>query len=196
MSNILAGFGELDEESLPISELDWPLPNVAAREFIPYIKRLGKNLTGLEIGTGRAESSYLIAEQCLNVSKLYTLDPYLEYFDWNGLVAQETLDSYKKLAIRNIEDINTKRGQEVVFLNQGFPEPLDFVFIDGDHSEAAVLEDLNITYDAVRPLGIVAVRDTNLFGSVAGIKKFRKDNKISSPIFTLSSSGVWFWYKP
>ena len=62
-----------------ISEKEWPLDHTSTKGLYPYIKRLGDDIVGIEIGTSCAESTYLLLEKCPNIKKIYTIDPYLQF---------------------------------------------------------------------------------------------------------------------
>lgn len=174
------------------TEVGWPLDYTATRYLVPYIRRLKGYVTGIEIGTARGEGAYLILEECPNVGKLVTVDPYKEYFDWNGLIAQETLDQYKEIARKNLIETWGARAEmsETVV-----PGEYNFAFIDGDHAQMKVVEDLETVYPMIKSGGIVAVHDALLPEVVAAIKSFRKAHKIGVPLHTIQN-GVAFWYKP
>ena len=75
-----------DDDFKTIKELGdkWPYDWVSTRGLAPYIKRLGDNVTGIEIGTCRAESTAYLLEKCPNIDRIFTVDPYKAYDDWNG----------------------------------------------------------------------------------------------------------------
>ena len=94
-----------DEDFMTIEELGdkWPYEWVSTRGLAPYIKRLGDNVVGVEIGTCRAESTSYLLEKCSNIIKLYTIDPYKAYDDWNGEIKQEDIDRFQKVAKKNLK---------------------------------------------------------------------------------------------
>lgn len=174
-----------------MTEVGWPLDYTATRYLVPYIKRLRGNLKGIEIGTARGEGAYLILESCPNVAQLVTVDPYKEYFDWNGLIAQETLDKYKEIAKQNLP----QRWGARVAMKETIPvDTYDFAFVDGDHAMNKVLEDLEKISPMVKTGGLIAVHDTNLPDVVAAMKAFRKAHKINTPIHNIPNN-VAFWYQ-
>lgn len=202
----MTGFIPTEADFETISDLkdkeEWPLPWTSTVGLIPYIKRLKGNLVGLEIGTARGESAAHILENCPNVKSLYTIDPYKEYMDWNGLIEQFVLDKFKEIAQTNLKeyiDINRLYMKEATTdtLHEHIsyiPEFFDFVFVDGDHSKEWIIKDLTAIYPMVKKNGIVAVHDTNLNGVMDAIKEFKEANKIRIPLNRVLN-GVAFWYK-
>ena len=94
-----------DEDFMTIEELGdkWPYEWVSTRGLAPYVKRLGESVVGLEIGTCRAESTAFLLEKCPNIIKLYSVDPYQAYQDWNGEINQEVIDKFMMIAQENLK---------------------------------------------------------------------------------------------
>ncbi len=197
------GFVPTDTDFMTIEELSnelgWPLDYTASKALIPYLKRLkGETAKGIEIGTARGESTYLILEQCPNITKAYTIDPFFAYEDWVGPIDQETMDKFKAIAYKNLEKFGVKAeiipltSEEAVDL---FPNlEYSYLFVDGSHSKENVLKDLTLYYPKVKSGGIVAVHDTNLNTVNDAIKEFREVNKVRQPMNNLPN-GVIYWIK-
>lgn len=195
MSNGFLPFEEEKTIAQKKEDGDWPPEWISTKFLVPYIKRLGKEINVLEIGTGKGESAYYLLETCPNIKFLSTFDPYVEYQDWNGVIDQATLDIHKKVALENLKDTVADLYTEKFERNkQGDFFVVDVLFIDGDHAFDAVLNDLNQAYQYVRVGGIVAVHDTNLRTVLDAVYKFRDDNKIRSTINMVANSTL-FWYK-
>lgn len=191
-----------DTEFMTVAELSvevgWPLEYTSTVGLVPYIRRLAGEPIGVEIGTGRGESAYLILDQCPKVKKLVTIDPFLEYKDWNSVVTQDYQNRFKAIAEKNFAQFGSrvemifKTAHEVVdtFLDRS----LDFVYIDGDHSHKSVLQDLIDYYPKLREGGIIAIHDSNLESVKQAVRDYREKNKIRQPLHN-SSNGLSFWYK-
>lgn len=197
------GFIPTETDFMTVEELrkdiGWPLDYTASKGLIPYIKRMkGTEVAGIEIGAARGESAYYILEQCPNVSKLITIDPFLKYEDWNGPIDQPTMDRFKTIAYKNLEVFDSRA--EIVNMTAEdakdmFPDfSYQFIFIDGDHSTKGVLQDLNNYYPKLAVGGLLAVHDTNLNSVTDAIKGFREINKVRNPINRIINS-VAFWTK-
>lgn len=192
-----------DVDFMTIEELDrevgWPLEYTATLGLAPYIRRMrGDNIKGIEIGTARGEGAYYILEQCPNVKKLYTIDPYKEYTDWVGVISQDTLDRQEEIAKKNL----AKWGDRVEMVKEQSKkasyrfkkEDFDFVFIDGDHSEEVAYKDMVKYYEKVKKGGIFAGNSYNLETVRNAIKRFQNETKARNPI-QKSKNNIWFFYK-
>ena len=73
-------------------------------------------------------------------------------------------------------------------------DSVDVLFIDADHPENAVYDDILFYYPKVKKGGIVAVHDTNLQSVVEATKKARESLKSRVPLNRIKN-GVAFWYK-
>lgn len=184
----------------------WPIDWISTRGLVPYIKRQGDNLVGIEIGTCRAESTFDILDKCSNVLKLYTVDPYKAYDDWAGEISQEVIDKFMMIAQENVKpfddrvqmirdtSINVAKKIKTI-LNTKDETPFDFIFVDGDHSYEATLADCEAYYPLLKTGGIFCGHDYQALDSVRrAVDDYRTKNKITSPI-NLTSNSAFFWYK-
>jgi predicted O-methyltransferase YrrM len=180
------------------NEMGWPLEYTSVKGLAPYIARLGDGATGIEIGTCRGESAYLILETCANVNTIHCIDPWLAYDDWAGKLDQETMDKFEAITRKNLEQFGDRaniiksKADDVV--GKFADESVDFVFVDGDHSYEATLKDIENYYNKVRKGGIFSGHDYNLEPVRQAIEDFRNKNKVRIPIQKTINS-VWFWYK-
>ncbi len=194
-----------DEDFMTISELGskWPYDWVSVKGLAPYIKRLGDNIVGVEIGTCRAESTSFLLEKCPNITKLYTIDPYKAYNDWNGEINQDVIDKFMKVAKKNLKQY----GDRVEMIRETSidaatkiksitdKEEFDFIFVDGDHSYDATFADCEAYYPLLKKGGFFCGHD---YSSIEAVKNavtdFRKKYNINAPI-NLSTNSAFFWYK-
>jgi predicted O-methyltransferase YrrM len=194
-----------DEDFMTIKELGdkWPYDWVSTRGLAPYIKRLGDDIVGLEIGTCRAESTSYLLEKCPNIIKLYTVDPYKAYEDWTGGINQEIIDKFMMIAQENLKPygdrvqmIRETSSDASKKISKEFKEPkFDFIFVDGDHSYDATLADCEAYYPLLKDGGIFCGHDYSSLESVhKAVDDFRNNNKIKPPI-NLTTNSSFFWYK-
>jgi predicted O-methyltransferase YrrM len=178
----------------------WPLDWTSVRGLIPYINQLPDNVVGVEIGTCRGESSTLILEQCVNVKKLYAVDPFMEYDDWAGKLNQDTMSKFEKIAHENLNkfddrsEIIKSRSDNISVLNRFEENSLDFIFVDGDHSFDATLKDIVNWYPKLRSGGIFSGHDYNLTDVREAVKTYMMYHNVRVPI-QQTLNNVWFWYK-
>lgn len=181
----------------------WPLDYTSTKGLWPYIKRLGDDLVGIEIGTSCAESTYLLLEKCPNIKKLYTVDCYLQFDDWIGTIDQDALDRQRQTAIDNLSGFGDRvemireRSLDVSAKIKTITdkEEFDFIFVDGDHSYEGVLADCEAYYPLLKKGGFFCGHDYSFLPDVKrGVDDFRTNNKITAPLnLTLNTS--FFWYK-
>ena len=195
--------GEDDFKTIKELGDKWPYDWVSVKGLAPYIKRLGEDLVGVEIGTCRAESTAFLLDKCPNIIKLYTIDPYKAYDDWNGEITQDTIDKFMKVAKKNLKQY----GDRVEMIRETSlaaaakiktitdKEEFDFIFVDGDHSYEATLADCEEYYPLLKKGGFFCGHD---YSSIEAVKRavtdFRDKNKITAPI-NLSTNSAFFWYK-
>lgn len=190
-----------DDDFKTIKELGdaYPQEWISNKGLVPYIKRHGEKLVGIEIGTCRAESTYYFLDKCPNIEKLFTIDPYKAYDDWNGEITQETVDRFQEIAKKNLK----KFGDRVRMIRETSSEAannftdtfVDFIFVDGDHSYDATLADCETYYPFLKKGGIFCGHDYQTLENVKrAVDDFRTKHKITSPI-NLSLNSAFFWYK-
>tara|TARA_R110000868_G_scaffold145266_1_gene365423 strand:- start:333 stop:941 length:609 start_codon:yes stop_codon:yes gene_type:complete len=185
------------DDNITIEEIEretgWPPDYISTKGMIPYIKRMGSDLIGLEIGTGRGDSAYHLLTTCPNIKKLTTVDPYKAYDDWNGPISKDHQEKSKELAIANLAKFGDRVDMcEKLDVSEG--PVFDFIYIDGDHSLPGVTQDLEEYYDVLKPGGLIAVHDCNLGSVNEAIRQFRRKRRINMPLHN-SSNGLAFWYR-
>ena len=74
-------------------------------------------------------------------------------------------------------------------------DSLDFVFIDGDHSYAAVLADCTNYYDKVRSGGIIAGDDYNMDDVGRALYDFFGEKKLIINVY-VGQNRFWWVEKP
>lgn len=190
-----------DEDFMTIKELGdkWPYDWVSTRGLAPYIKRLGDDVVGIEIGTCRAESTAFLLEKCPNIQRIFTVDPYKAYDDWNGEITQETVDRFMKIAKANLKPYKDRvrmiRETSNEATNNFTGTLVDFIFVDGDHSYEQTLADCEAYYPFLKEGGLFCGHDYSSIEAVArAVTDFREKHGITSPI-NLSTNSTFFWYK-
>lgn len=145
------------------------LSDLKHRIFPRPFERLGvsgSNLRGVEIGVYKAAHAESLLQN-LDVSMLYLVDPYEMYADYNEgqkhygidqdplhlarLEAERRLEPYAN-RITWIRKYSEPAAAEI-------PDDLDFVYIDGNHEESFVRNDIETYFPKVRPGGTVGGHD-------------------------------------
>jgi predicted O-methyltransferase YrrM len=129
------------------------------RPIIQFIKdNFTDRLTGCEIGVYKGDNALEMLRN-IPIKKLYLIDPYTtypEYKDicWN-LKSQADFDTYWNIAHEKL------RGYSVEFIREKsqdiiINEPLDFVYIDGNHSYEYAKSDVEKYYKSLKIGGILS----------------------------------------
>lgn len=158
--------------------MHYAIGEIHGRLKFPYLL-LRRELTGMavEVGTHRAEFAEQFAEKW--PGKLYCVDPWKNppgyehqsKFLWGGdlrpVEATTTQDAIREDDFEFSKKVLEKYGERVVLMRSTSVEAvkyfanksLDFVYVDGDHSEHAVMEDLTIWWPKLKSGGIIAGHD-------------------------------------
>lgn len=152
-------------------------------------------IIGIEIGCDEAVTTDFLLQNLPNL-KLYTIDPYSEYYDWNGTKVEERSYVYesakKKLEKYGDRVIMVKEPSSSVF-DMFLDESLDFIFIDGIHTYDGVITDCKNYYSKVKKGGIFSGHDYTVIPDVnKAVNEFSLT--VSKPV-NVTEVDVWYWYK-
>lgn len=182
------------------NENNWPYGWLSAVGLIPYIQKLGPDIQGLEIGVNFGDNVFYFLEQCANIKNIIGIDPYIEYFDINKVVTQDVMDDVKLTMEVNLKDFTDQgrftllHGKSTDLADQIADESLDYIFIDGDHSYQAVVDDMEKYFSKVKKGGIFAGHDIWVPGVQRAVEDFRRKNCITAHLETVPNT-TWFWIK-
>jgi predicted O-methyltransferase YrrM len=176
--------------------------NIFGQSLIHLINLyLPKNSTIVELGTGFGTTASMIAQNCPNVKKIYTVDPYLPYTtSWieNGIpFGEKEVDNAKIIAKHNFEFSGFKEKIELVYLTSDSAlsmfddESIDFLFYDATQTIEIAYSDIYKWYKKVKRKGIVSGHCWHLLKD--GILKFK--NSIDSEATLSIHDDVWAWVK-
>jgi hypothetical protein len=166
-ANSLKYFSKLLSESEIVDCLSDLKHRIFPRPFERlYEGELKENLVGIEIGVAGGEHSKSIFET-LDVAKLYCIDPYTIYDDYNEGklhfgVDQAPLDVTEIHAHKLLKNYS----ENIVWIKKlssdavtEIKEKVDFVYIDGNHAEKYVKEDIENYFPLVKKGGIIGGHD-------------------------------------
>lgn len=164
--------------------------------LLPIFKAMGNNLTGVEIGVCRGKNIKYLLDNCPNIRKIYGIDPWEAYpaidqetQDGNYIKAKQLLNSYQNEAKAVILKMRSDLAA------RGFNDnSQDFVFIDGDHSYEAVLQDLRLWYPKVKKGGLFSGHDYRPQDKDVrkAVQEFAKE--IGATILEAEYYS-WYWFK-
>ena len=139
------------------------------RSFDRALKRSKKkNLVGIEIGVHDGEHALDMMES-LPIQKLYLIDPYISYKEYDESVnnPKKSTKALVNQRMKTAQKITSKWGKKVVFVRKFSGEAaklfkdgsMDFVYIDGNHQYEFAKEDIEKYYPKVKEGGIIGGDD-------------------------------------
>jgi predicted O-methyltransferase YrrM len=192
-------YDHLGPEEWVQKQLDWceQPQNISGRGLVDPIKKLQGELIGVEVGVCNGVTSELYAQEISNIKKLYAVDNYPSFVDWDGTRVTEerqteTMRRCKERLIKysNIEFVYKT---SVEFGESLEDNSIDFVFIDGDHSFNATLKDIQTYWPKVKKGGLFAGHDINLGTVDQAVKEFFKN--IPDVQIKVVENNAWFLIK-
>jgi predicted O-methyltransferase YrrM len=131
------------------------------------LTRLARDRTcALEIGVYEGSSALVLAEALPTDAELHLVEPFAGGGPWPGVMNPADEGSTRAIVERAARRRGGPRLNWHVTLSEeaadGWSQPLDFVFVDGDHSEAACLLDWELWNGHVEPGGVVAFHDARV----------------------------------
>jgi hypothetical protein len=176
-------------------------PNLPSNELNEYIIQLGDNIVGCEIGVCHGENFCHMLEECNNIIKLIGIDPYIAYNDFAGSVESDMTNNFKETTFKNIEIIDAGDRAEIRIMTSDDAVStiednfLDFIFIDGNHSQDYIHRDLRNYYGKVKTGGIFAGHDYSMSSVNGELKEFLKEICVSIEKLKLLRNDSWMIYK-
>lgn len=137
-------------------------------------------LVGVEIGVWRGHNALSILQN-LDIKMLYLIDSYIKYPEYNLMEIEshtdmEANETEAENLLKPYEDRITwviKRAHEA---KDDVPDDLDFVYIDGNHSTAAIQQDMKDWWPKVKKGGFFSGHDWWCPQMAPSIKKFIEDH--------------------
>lgn len=189
-------YDHLDAAEWVQKQLDWceQPQNVSGKGLVEPISKLQGDLIGVEVGVCNGVTSELFAQQIPNITKLYAVDNYPAFVDWDG--TRVTEDRQAETMRRCQERLAKYPNVEFVYKSSVefgetlFDESIDFVFVDGDHSYEATLKDLQTYWPKVKTGGVFAGHDINLVSVTKALEEFFRDSP-DTKIYNVENNA---WY--
>ena len=206
---ILGRYSISSNEKLPIE-----IPNAGRKDLAKLFHKLDFKV-GVEVGVERGRYLYRLCRFNPQV-KIYGVDSWKVYNDYPDQSEQKVFDMFYKEAkeqLARFPNCELIRASSMEAVKQFEDESLDFVYIDANHEDPYVTEDIVEWSKKVRTGGIVSGHDyyrnkrrTQPFRVIEATHKYTEDNNIK-PWFVLGlnekvpgllrdPSRSWFWVKP
>jgi len=169
------------------------IPNVGKKNLAVWLAELGFKI-GVEVGVAAGEYSYVLCKNNYNM-KLYGVDPWKPYKGYSDYTRTATFkllynNAKKRLSIfPNYEFIEEFSMDAIKRFKDN---SLDFVYIDANHRNPYVTQDITEWYKKVKTGGILAGHDYMYHANIVcdvpdSVKKFTRDNDIN-PWFVLGTN--------
>ncbi len=169
---------------------------ISGKGLLPFLKELQGDLVGCEIGTCLGFTSEYFLKNMPNIKKLYVIDPYPAFTDWNGTRLtedrQEEIKNNCKVRLSPYKSVNFVYDKSSNFSETIDDESLDFVFIDGDHRFEATLEDIKNYWPKIKNGGLFSGHDVNLDSVQRALQMFFGE-KVSE--IKIVENNSWFIFK-
>lgn len=142
-------------------------------------------LVGAEVGVSNGIHAINILQKMPNVRMLYLVDPYLKGSIWEVHkegAKQKISEAIKTAGKNKLSPFNNrtrwiyKQFEECTI--EDIPEPLDFVYIDGNHAYEHVIKDLTLAGQLVKKGGVIGGHDAGDLGIERAIKEFCEAKQI------------------
>lgn len=154
-----------------------------------------KEPKGLEIGCDIGDTSNFLLDSNPTLN-LISIDPYVNYVDWNGTNLNEREVVFNRMSERlkgysNRFTLVRKYSDDAVDLFE--EEQFDFIFIDGLHTYDQLSKDCSNYYSKLKPGGIFSGHD---YRAISGVRQAADEfaAKEGREIH-FTECDVWYWVK-
>lgn len=178
----------------------YEIPNEGRNNLAVWLRELGFR-KGAEIGVAAGEYSNILCRENPDML-LFGIDPYAPYAGYRDYTKENTfahLENQARELLAKYPNYRFFKKFSTEAMEEFEDESLDFVYIDGNHSEPFVSQDIEGWYKKVRKGGILAghdyarIRDNRNRGIgdknwavIWAIQRFTKENGID-PWFVIGT---------
>lgn len=181
--------------------------DIAAQSLIhAFNLMLPTDAVGVEVGTHIASTTCGLAQNCLNIKTLYTIDSWKPYTDYlkstcdgtaNYDVDEKQIEYFKLVAYHHIKYSGVQN--RIIVLEMDSNEALmkfqdnslDFIFLDAHLTKEQVENDLKLWYPKLKNGGLFAGHDWFSNGVNVPVIEFREVNNISSTLSVFDNTFIW-----
>lgn len=168
------------------------------RPMISFLKnRFGdKPLVGCEVGVREGINSARILK-ALNIKRLYLVDPYTPYYE--PLIPETQILTYQNKVKTDAHNFLKTYADKTVWVTKtsdnavnDITEPLDFCYLDGDHSYSQVKRDLENYGNLITQNGVLGGHDFST--EYMGLCKAIIEYKLSHNNWFSLQGKFWDWW--
>ena len=173
---------------------------ISGRGLVPHLQEMGDNLVGCEIGVCHGFTTEYMLKNVPTITKIYAVDNYPSFVDWDGTRVtaerqQETKERCFKRLSPFIDKVTFFYEDSAKFATTLEDNSLDFVFIDGDHSYEATLNDCILYWPKVKSGGMFAGHDINLVSVDKALREFFKQLGKEKVELKVVENNAWYLIK-
>lgn len=193
------------------------IADVGRDDLAKFIALMGPDIVGAEIGVAAGKYSEVLMNANPNMT-LYGVDPWEPYPTYKDYVKESTFnqllsDTHERMD--RFPNYHFVRKYSMDAVNDFEDGSLDFVYIDANHSEPYVSQDINEWAKKVKKGGVVSGHDyarikrengesSKNWAVIPALDKYRKENLILLYIWGLNakdgrkrdSARSWMFLKP
>ena len=165
-------------------------------EFVK-IKFKAQTIVGAEVGVLHGKHALNILRYMPNVKLLYLVDPfkfYPEYKEGDGY----TIEPAKKPTLERLVPYKARIKWVFKFFEEctikEIDQPLDFIYIDGNHAYEYVKKDVALAVQFVKKGGVVAGHDWGASGVIKAVTEYCQSKKVKKYIATNENWQGYDWW--
>ena len=164
----------------------------------PFFENLPPgDIIGVEVGVYKGENAERILKKYKNIKHLYLVDPYEvdkktdygRYSDYEGINLDDAYNLVKQKIAPWREKVTFIKKKSLDALKD-LPDDLDFVYLDAQHDEKPVHEDIKTYSKKLSKSGIIGGHDYFIPGINKAVKRFSSETK-----YTLFHKFPDWWFK-
>lgn len=153
----------LEKFNLKYSEgekLPMEIPNFGRNQLAVLLAELNFKI-GVEVGVAGGDYSRVLCEANPQMH-IYGIDPFVPYKGYRDYVRQSTLDGLEhkaKRQLRHFANYTFEKKFSMDAVKDFADNSIDFAYLDGNHENPFVTQDVTEWYKKIRPGGILAGHD-------------------------------------
>lgn len=135
----------------------------------------GENLVGVEIGVFNGRHALHLLKK-LSIKKLYLIDPYEVYNEYQGeeMGGEDNIIKAKGIAKKKLKWFNNivwvyKKSSECL---NDIPNNIDFIYLDNNHSYKIIKKDIEDYWGKVKVGGVMGGHDINFICVANAVSEF------------------------